>query len=229
MQLKSLLPKKFTRRQVDLDRIIANYPSFHVDPNGSPWFLGISGNNFKYMHSLLRPEMTTVETGAGFSTLAFIAAGCRHTAICPAGKSENQGIEQRIRSFCSDFGLDHSTFTYWDACSQDVLPQFNEEIDFAFVDGFHGFPIPIIDFYYLSRKLKVGGVLAIDDTNIWSGEVIAKVLMMDSDWEFLSEQDGKTSYLRRIGKFRDKEFSQQPFVLANSRYVAAQFISELKR
>jgi predicted O-methyltransferase YrrM len=229
--LKKLNNKKTSvlqKQDVDLDRIIANYPSFHLQSDGTPWFLGISGDNLKYMHSLLSPGMRTIETGAGFSSLAFIAAGCHHTAICPSEKSENEGLEQRIRSYCLKIGLDDRSFSFVNACSQDVVANIEEDFDFVFVDGFHGFPIPIVDFYFLSRRLRVGGIIAIDDTNIWTGEIISKILMTDSDWEFLSEQDGKTAYFKRLVPHRDKEFSQQSFVLANSKLVGQQFIASLK-
>lgn len=213
----------------NLDEILLDHPSFHRQEDGSPWFLGISDQNLKFMASLLRPGMRTVETGAGFSTLAFIATRCNHTAICPEESFENQRIERRIRDFCREHNLDTSSFLFLNARSQDVLPNLNTECDFVFIDGDHAFPIPIIDFYYLARRLKVGGVLAIDDTNIWTGDVVAKHLMLDSDWEFICEQDAKTAYFRLLAPFTDKGFSSQTYVVANSRSMPAAFLQGLKR
>ena len=173
--------------------------------------------------------MRTVETGAGLSSLAFIVQGCKHTAICPSENYENFGLERRIRDFCGERNIDHSLFSFVNARSQDVLPNLSDEFDFVFIDGDHGFPLPIIDFYYLARRLKVGGVLAIDDTNIWTGEVIAKYLMLDSDWKFICEQDTKTAYFRLSAPFVDKGFSRQTYVLANSRSLPSGFLDTLRR
>jgi predicted O-methyltransferase YrrM len=49
-----------------------------------------------------------------------------------------------------------------------VLPRLLEEhvtIDFAFVDGWHTFDQVMMEFYFLNRLLRIGGVIAFDDAN----------------------------------------------------------------
>lgn len=36
-------------------------------------------------------------------------------------------------------------------------------VDFAFVDGFHTFDHTLVDFFYLNRMMKVGGIIVFDD------------------------------------------------------------------
>jgi predicted O-methyltransferase YrrM len=53
--------------------------------------------------------------------------------------------------------------------SHQALPRLEAEglkIDFAFIDGWHTFDYTLIDFFYIDRLLKVGGVVALDDTNM---------------------------------------------------------------
>jgi hypothetical protein len=38
-------------------------------------------------------------------------------------------------------------------------------LDFAFVDGWHTFDQVMVEFYFLNRLLRVGGVIAFDDAN----------------------------------------------------------------
>ena len=209
---------------VSFDAIIADYPSFHRKPDGTPWFLGVSGDTLKALASHIEPGMRTIETGAGFSSLAFILKGARHMAICP-----DDDLEAAIRQWCDARGIDHSRFDYVQALSQDAAPALTGAFDFAFIDGDHAFPIPQIDFYYLARRLKVGGCLAIDDTHIWTGMILAQHLATDSDWRLESEHDGKTSIFRLVAPFRDKGFGNQPFVLANSRGLPQDYYSALKR
>ena len=54
------------------------------------------------------------------------------------------------------------------ADSQVVLPQLAAEdvvVDFAFIDGGHTFDHCLIDFFYIDRMLRVGGIIAFDDSN----------------------------------------------------------------
>ncbi|MCP5433734.1 MAG: class I SAM-dependent methyltransferase [Alphaproteobacteria bacterium] len=209
---------------VSLDEVIRNYPSLHRLPDGTPRFLGISGAAFKHIFELLHEGTQTAETGAGFSSLAFILKGTNHTAICP-----DTYLEKNIRDWCDLHRVDHSRFTYYCAKSQDVLPELDGELDLAFVDGDHAFPIPMIDYYYLARRLKPGGHMIIDDTQIWTGEVISKHLALDRNWEFIHEYDEKTSIFRLNAPFEDKGFGAQPFVLANSRRLSPSMQAALRR
>jgi predicted O-methyltransferase YrrM len=53
--------------------------------------------------------------------------------------------------------------------SHQALPQLEAEgvsIDFAFIDGWHTFDFALVDFFYIDRLLKVGGVVAFDDADM---------------------------------------------------------------
>lgn len=218
------MSEKPINEHISFDEIIANYPSFHRRPDGTPWFLGISGQALKAFAELIKPGMRTIETGAGFSTLAFIVQGAHHTAICP-----DDYLEANIRGWCDEWTIDHSRFTFVCEKSQDVVPRLEGQFDFAFVDGEHAFPMPMIDFYYLARRLRPGGIMVIDDTNIWTGDVIAKHLMLDVDWEFVSEHDEKTSIFRLKNPYQDKGMWNQPYTLANSKRLPIEFYDGLRR
>jgi len=53
--------------------------------------------------------------------------------------------------------------------SQVALPELEArgtQIDFAFVDGWHTFDHTLVDFFYIDRMLRVGGIIALDDNDI---------------------------------------------------------------
>ncbi|HER23663.1 MAG TPA: class I SAM-dependent methyltransferase [Candidatus Atribacteria bacterium] len=57
---------------------------------------------------------------------------------------------------------------FYEAPSHLVLPKLEDQcarIDFAFIDGWHTFDYTLLDFFYVDRILRVGGVVAIHDTN----------------------------------------------------------------
>lgn len=45
------------------------------------------------------------------------------------------------------------------------LEQKDQKIDFAFVDGWHTFDYTLVDFFFIDKMLKVGGIVAFDDAN----------------------------------------------------------------
>jgi predicted O-methyltransferase YrrM len=45
------------------------------------------------------------------------------------------------------------------------LERSGQQVDFAFIDGWHTFDFALVDFFFIDRMLKVGGVVAFDDAN----------------------------------------------------------------
>ena len=57
---------------------------------------------------------------------------------------------------------------FYELPSYRVLPQLESQqrkIDFAFIDGWHTFDYALIDFFYIDRILRVGGIVVLDDTD----------------------------------------------------------------
>ena len=105
----------------------------------------------------------TLETGCGASTVVFAAQGADHTVISPDGREH-----RLVREYCRSIGIDDGRVSFIDASSDDVLPSLltGRELDFAFIDGAHSFPYPVVDFHYIARSLKVGGRILVDDIAI---------------------------------------------------------------
>jgi predicted O-methyltransferase YrrM len=113
---------------------------------------------------------STIEIGCayGISSLHISRAlqskmqeGAHHTIIDPFQHTQWQGI-----------GIKHlqqaavSNYTFIEKSSEQALPQlleYGKQYDFALIDGWHTFDQVMLDFYYLNRMLKVGGVIVFDD------------------------------------------------------------------
>jgi hypothetical protein len=55
--------------------------------------------------------------------------------------------------------------------SERALPKLLSEgvqIDFAFIDGWHTFDFVLVDFFYVDRLLRAGGIVVLDDTDFQS-------------------------------------------------------------
>lgn len=110
-----------------------------------------------------------VGLGYGFSAVAICSAapvvdGRRHIVIDPHQSSYWGGAGmQNLR----DGGF-AAIVTLHEECSHRVLPMLEregEQIDFAFIDGWHTFDFVFVDFFFIDKMLREGGVVAFDDAD----------------------------------------------------------------
>ena len=65
--------------------------------------------------------------------------------------------------------------------SDRLLHQMSAQV-LVLIDGSHSFPSPFIDWYYTAFRLRVGGFLVVDDTQLWTGHVLKRFLEAEPDW-----------------------------------------------
>jgi predicted O-methyltransferase YrrM len=167
----------------------------------------------KWFAANLKPGMRTLETGAGKSTLAFAQAGCIHDTVTPSGSEI-----AAIKAEASRRGLDAATITFHEGFSQYVLPHLGgeEDLDLAFIDGGHGFPVPGVDWLYIAPRLKVGGTLLVDDVDLWTGSMLVDVLKREPGWRVDGVLRGRTAVITKTAPFVAREWVDQPTVVAKS-------------
>jgi predicted O-methyltransferase YrrM len=199
---------------MDLNELSKRPPFLHSDRFGnltSSW--GASSRLLKFLDSCLQDGQVTLETGAGISTILFAMKGCRHTAIVP-----DQAQVTRIRSWCEEKGISLEHVNFIIEKSEDALPklEFSTPIDVYLIDGAHGFPMPFIDWYYGIRNMRVGGLLFVDDVQIWTGLVLRRFLAQEPNWEIVHSESIEFFAARLNAQPVASEWNQQPFVLHNS-------------
>ena len=173
----------------------------------------ISQEVLDFIAAHVTPGMATLETGAGQSTLAFLAAGARHEAVTPSEIEAEAITKEAIGR-----GLDHGQLTFRIGYSQDVLPKLEGDLDFVLIDGGHGFPIPATDWLYLAPRLKVGGVMMLDDVDLWTGQMLVDFMKQEACWEQIALLRGRTAAFRLVSEFELHEWTKQPFVVQKSRW-----------
>jgi hypothetical protein len=138
--------------------------------------------------------MSTLETGAGASTIIFAAQGALHTAVTPDPEEE-----QRVRRACADRGIDDSRITFRIGRSQDVLPTLTEsKLDLVLVDGAHGFPYPILDWWYLSPRLRPGGRMLLDDAYLPPVATVIDYVHASDAWALEEPISFRTACIRKL-------------------------------
>ena len=153
---------------MNLDELLRARPLFHENVSGQPhsWQLGRDVLSFIATH--IHQGSRTLEVGAGVSTVLFALREAQHTCIVPEEKEV-----ARIKAFCREHRIPLGKVTFEVDVSDRGLPRLDvTDLDLVLIDGAHGFPVPFLDWYYTAERLKVGGLLVVDDTQIWTGHVL---------------------------------------------------------
>ena len=111
----------------------------------------------------LSSEMVTIETGAGYTTVLF-AALAKHHYCCTLSQRE----AAKIRAYLDRIQVTNDNLTFLIGSTDETLSRLGTEtvIDFAYLDGCHGYPFPALDWHYVDKHLKVGGVIGMDNVEL---------------------------------------------------------------
>jgi glycosyltransferase involved in cell wall biosynthesis len=196
-----------------LSQIIHSPPKIHGGGTIT-WGLGEDVLNFmfKYLHAGLK----TLETGCGASTLMFALKETTHFAITPS-----RDESERITGYCIERNLPTDKLSFRIGKSEDILPTFDvNDFDFVLIDGCHAFPVPFLDWYYTSQRLKVEGLLIIDDLQLWPCRVLCDFLTAEPEWA-IESTFSRSMVFRKLRNIPSKEWTDQAFVVERSNRFGA--------
>jgi hypothetical protein len=175
------------------DRLRALPPGIHGEGDE---FRGLAWPALEWLEREIRPGMATLETGAGSSTLAFAQGGADHVAVTPSA-----GEEERIRAQADRMGIDHSRVRFEIGPSHEVLPRLEPRpLDLVLVDGAHGFPYPVLDWWFTAAQLKVGGRMLLDDAYMPPVAMLVDALRKQPGWEFEGNAGYRTAIVRKTAE-----------------------------
>lgn len=125
----------------------------------------------------------------------------RLITIDPKQLSPEKGIGYLIRKEKKGIGLNNlkkagyeEMIKFYEAPSHLVLPKLEDQgarIDFAFIDGWHTFDYSLLDFFYVDRLLRVGGVVAIHDTNRSAIRKVCRFIVTNRSYSVFPPQKNK--------------------------------------
>jgi hypothetical protein len=171
----------------------ARPPGLH---GGGEEYWGLAWPALEWLEREVTPELSTLETGSGASTLVFAAGGSEHEAITPAADEE-----ARFRSECERRGLDGSRVTFRIGLSHEVLPTLDARpLDLVLVDGAHGFPYPVLDWWFLADRLNVGGRMLLDDAYMPPVRTLVDALRALPAWELEAPASFRTAVVRKVAE-----------------------------
>lgn len=196
-----------------LEALRRERPSFHHATYDQPagarnW--SISDPVLEWLTHELPPGGSTLETGAGYSTVLFAARSARHIAI-----SFTPDEMRLIRAWCATQGLSADHVEHHAGGSQAILPRLDlPPLDCVLIDGDHAFPAPMIDWYYTADRLKPGGFLLNDDLHLRSCLLLDQFLDGEAEagrWRRVARLKNTSVWQRVAADSVHRGHSDQPF------------------
>jgi hypothetical protein len=190
-----------------VQHLLGDRPHFHLGDEAR-W--GALPGRLEAIRQVVREGDTTLEVRVGVSTVVFAACCARHTATSP-----DTGEHERVRTYCRRIGVDDSRLTFSVGLSEDVLPTLlgrERTLDVALIDRAHSFPAAVIDWYYATRSLKVGGKLPMDDIPAPAITQVLRHMRLEPNWRLDRICDSRAAPLTMLAlpKAEDDWFDQ-PF------------------
>lgn len=163
--------------QQTIERLMAEHPNLHVMTeehaaliasrgvlvSAGPTSHAVPAEVIRFLADNVRDDHRTIETGSGHTTVAFAALARHHTCV-----TIDETCVELTRQYMRQVAIPEDKVTFLVEPSDEALPRLpaDAEFDFAFIDGNHGFPAPVVDWHYIDKRLKIGGILGLDNTEI---------------------------------------------------------------
>jgi predicted O-methyltransferase YrrM len=190
-------------------RLLADPPRVHEELYAPPE-LGVwltERECYEFIADRIGPGARTLETGLGVSTALFLALGADHTCVVPS-----QSQVDILRRYCDDQAIPVHRLRVELGRSEDVLPTLHAEpLDLLFLDGSHGFPTPMIDWFYAGRLLRRGGALVLDDRQLPAVAIVVAYLDADPRWRALQRTQKWAAFERLTDGDLAEDWYDQPF------------------
>jgi hypothetical protein len=193
---------------MNLEHLLSKPPKLHGRDGATTDGWRLDDAALIFLESRVKQGMRTIETGAGVSTIAFALKRARHTCIVP-----DRRVVRRIRRYCASVGLSLSTVRFVVGRSEYALPRLRRfGYDFALIDGRHGFPAPFMDWFYIADRMRRGGVVLVDDTWIWTCDVLVRFLDTNPGWRRCAALPTSAAFRKERNDAQHAEWVDQPFV-----------------
>ena len=164
--------------------------------HGQTAFWGLAWPALAWLEQTVRPGTATLETGAGASTIVFAARGAEHEAVTPSAEEA-----ERIRAECARRSISTERVRFQVGSSHQVLPAWAPRpLALVLIDGAHGFPYPILDWWWLAPHLRVGGTMLLDDAYMPPVAALVDALRADPAWDVLGAVGYRTVIVRKLAE-----------------------------
>src|SRR5438045_8209428 len=106
-------PKRTLLEAIEHDR-----PAFHPNERGQMSNFSVSVRVIEELLKGVRPEMNTLETGCGLTTVSFALIGCQHCCITPSAAEA-----EAVKNYCDKIGIPRKQLNFVIGRSERILPE----------------------------------------------------------------------------------------------------------
>jgi predicted O-methyltransferase YrrM len=189
--------------------VVADPPRVHEHAGARDGVYGTALDCYEFLAHHAAPGARTLETGLGISTALFAMWGTEHTCVV-----YDQREVDVLRAWAHERDIDLSRMTFAVGMTDEVLPRLEPtELDLAFIDGGHAFPMAIIDWYYAAGRLRDGGTVVFDDVQLASVRLgLFDFLQADPRWEPVAMTGKWAACVRHASGPLREALEAQPFL-----------------
>ena len=156
---------------------------------------GLSYRSLAAIERHCRNPALTMETGCGASTILMSNISPKHYSFCLDDRMDDNSSVSFVTE-APIYRVANSTFIF--GPTQQTLPlfRFDGQLDFALIDGPHGYPFPELEYYAIYPHLKAGAILALDDVNIPTIHNLFRFLSEEIMFEFIGRTQNLALFRR---------------------------------
>ena len=142
-------------------------------------------------HALRIGARQTAETGCGLSTVVLSVLADDHTCFTIASGNSLERVQsvEHLRHDRVNFVVGPSQLTL-------ARHSFARPLDFALIDGPHGFPFVHMEYFHFYPKVRKGGILVVDDIHIPTIRQLYDVLRDEKMWNHIEDVE-TTAFFQR--------------------------------
>ena len=199
--------------------VVADLPYLHRTRDGVPKDGGMNSRMCERfiaeLSVLEKPRIA--ETGTGVSTLVFLSLDPGSViSISPASD-----LHERTCTEAAARGIDVAPARFVDDRSESALPLLalveGVEIDAGFIDGNHGWPAVFVDLCYLNRMLRPGGLMFIDDLQLYSvAQAVCFLRQQEPHYEFVGIDSKMATFRKVLDLPYLPDWRFEPFITSNT-------------
>lgn len=196
-------------RSTQVEAVLADPPPVHAREGGpSTGVWATDADCYRFLSQHCDDKARTLETGLGVSTVLFARWSTDHTCVV-----HSQQEVDRCLDYCRSRGISTDRVSFEVGFSDEVLSALAPgELDLVLIDGGHGFPMPMIDWYYAGSRLRSGGVLVLDDLGLPAVSQLSAFLDKDPQWRPMDRTKKWVAYQREGSGTLRRDWVEQPFL-----------------
>jgi hypothetical protein len=227
---------------MEFDTFLDDLPLLHTWDGGETWNTGgfqpfqLRGIQRIVNDRFPDRRVRVLETGAGNSTLAFLQMRLdRLVAIAPA-----EDLRDRILAYCAEHEIDTARLDFRLERSEVELPAIafgvdrptatsGSRFDVVLIDGGHGWPTVFVDFCYANYMMRAGGLLFLDDTQMYSVAELTRLLEEQPGFTLREKLDKLHVWEKNDNRRFLPAHSGQPYILQMTKPAGVRRRKRLRR